>query len=250
MSYASFHTIWQRTILVAGYPEKLQPYSLHVGAGSRLDGMFMLTFFSYWLKQLTLIKGVLSPALRNYLLPHSSDVFERSYQPRHIRENLMSSLEPNLTTKSDTQVFRLLRQASLRCDKFAPINPSKSDIARWKETRTNLRALLESKDYDKSNKVSCIIRSLSRQYIDDQRHQYFTESNRQRALGQTTEDLILAPPKGRGVSIHTDWKKSRRWPSCRGGTTYHSVLRETERVQLCRLRSRDISPHYSRQNSR
>lgn len=47
MSYASFHSIWQRTVLVAGYPEKLRPYSLRVGAGSRLDGIIMLTFLPY-----------------------------------------------------------------------------------------------------------------------------------------------------------------------------------------------------------
>lgn len=113
-------------------------------------------------------------------------------------------------------MFRLLHQASLRCNKLAPTNPSKSDIAHWKETRTDLRALLESKDDDKSNKVSCIIRSLSRQYVDDQRHQYFTESNWQRALRQTTEDLILA---------------SREFDDERDGFINH-VARETAEQRL------------------
>lgn len=38
MSYSSFYELWNRVHVVAGYSEKVRPYSLRVGAGSRLDG--------------------------------------------------------------------------------------------------------------------------------------------------------------------------------------------------------------------
>lgn len=39
ISYAQFSALWLRTTLVAGYPERIRPYSMRVGAGNRLDGM-------------------------------------------------------------------------------------------------------------------------------------------------------------------------------------------------------------------
>lgn len=38
LEYHMFGTLWNRTTLVAGYPEYIRPYSLRVGAGNRLDG--------------------------------------------------------------------------------------------------------------------------------------------------------------------------------------------------------------------
>lgn len=39
-----FSDIWLRTTLVAGYPERIRPYSLRVGAGNRLDGIYSCSF--------------------------------------------------------------------------------------------------------------------------------------------------------------------------------------------------------------
>ncbi|KAI3400990.1 hypothetical protein diail_1198 [Diaporthe ilicicola] len=84
LTYNRFGELWRRTILVAGYPERIRPYSIRVGAGS-----------------------VFTHALRNYILSHTSVVFGRSYQARHIRENLMAALTPE--ADRDEELFQLLR---------------------------------------------------------------------------------------------------------------------------------------------
>lgn len=38
ISYNRFWSLWDRTTRVAGYQERLRPYALPVGAGSRLNG--------------------------------------------------------------------------------------------------------------------------------------------------------------------------------------------------------------------
>ncbi|KAM4061018.1 hypothetical protein HRG_012941 [Hirsutella rhossiliensis] len=60
ISYGTFLETWNRVYFVAGSRERKRPYSLRVGAGGRL-------------------KGSLTPALRNFILSNSTDVFERSY---------------------------------------------------------------------------------------------------------------------------------------------------------------------------
>lgn len=40
LGYSRFWGLWTRTVKVAGFPDGLRPYSMRVGAGSRLDGMF------------------------------------------------------------------------------------------------------------------------------------------------------------------------------------------------------------------
>lgn len=137
-------------------------------------------------------EGTLTPAVRNYVLSHSSDVFDSSYQPKHVKENLISALAPEVQADSDAALFQLLRQSSLRCDELAPINPSERDIVRWKNTRKDLNDLLETEGYSKHAKIRTIVKRLSNAYIEEQKQQYFEETNKRRAFGQAINDLI--PP--------------------------------------------------------
>lgn len=135
-------------------------------------------------------EGVLSPALRNYILSHTSRVYERSYQPKHVRENVQAIFDQGCQSDGQEEIFQLLRNSSLRCDELAPINASEQEIANWKETRKDLRDLLSSNDYNKHAKIRSIIRALSQSHVQNKRRQYFKQANERRSLGQTTSDLV------------------------------------------------------------
>ncbi|KAF3763129.1 hypothetical protein M406DRAFT_331693 [Cryphonectria parasitica EP155] len=165
IDYHTFGALWNRTTLVAGYPERTRPYSLRVGAANRLD-------------------GVLEPALRNYILSHSSGIFQRSYQARQLRQNLLPILSPEAS--ADDDLFALLRQSSLDCDSRAPIYVKRTDIDHWEHTRNDLRQCAEQGNWQRR---SVIIRSLSRLLIDERRRQYFQAAGDLRARGQAVDGL-------------------------------------------------------------
>lgn len=114
-------------------------------------------------------------------------MFERSYQPRHLKENLVSTLAPG--AEGDDEVFRALRNSSLRCDQLGPIDISPAEVARWKNSRSDLKAPLSSDDYGKSAQIRLLIQKLSRDRIEEQRSQYFEACNRRRLIGEDTDDL-------------------------------------------------------------
>ncbi|KAK7735967.1 hypothetical protein SLS63_003485 [Diaporthe eres] len=176
ISYRDFWEIWSRVLLVAGFPESLRPYAVRVGAGSRMN-------------------GALTPALRNYILSHSNTMFERSYQPRHMKEDLVSILAPEAKAEDADDLFQILRNSSLRCDQLAPFDVHPEDIENWKSTREDMRALLSSNDYRKSTQIRVLTQKLSRARVAEQRGQYFKETNRRRALGQDTGDLQTPRPR-------------------------------------------------------
>lgn len=139
--------------------------------------------------------GVLTPALRNYLLSHSSSMFERSYQPRHVRQDLLSTIAPEAHAEHTADLFQILRNSSLRCDAGAPITVSREKIDHWKQERKDMRAVLESNDYKKSAQLRVLVKKLSKAEITRQRQEYFKESNKRRVLGQATVDLHSVTPK-------------------------------------------------------
>ncbi|KAM3497173.1 hypothetical protein MY10362_009466 [Beauveria mimosiformis] len=69
ITYPAFLNMWNRVHFVAGTREKKRPYTMRVGTAGRLNGS-------------------LERALCNFILSHSTDVFERSYQPVQIAEKL------------------------------------------------------------------------------------------------------------------------------------------------------------------
>ncbi|KAI1742077.1 hypothetical protein F4680DRAFT_446151 [Xylaria scruposa] len=83
--------LFHRTLLVIGIRRSPRYYSLRVGCGARLD-------------------GVLSNALRNYVLSHTTDVFESSYQPNHVRTDLMNLAFGSEAGGSDDLLFAMLEE--------------------------------------------------------------------------------------------------------------------------------------------
>lgn len=128
--------------------------------------------------------GVLSSALRNYIVGHSSGTYVYSYQARHIKQNLMPILDE--TAADDTELFQLLRNSSIDWDSQAPIYVTPSDIEKWEQTRDDLRICRE-----KGDKVrhATIIRKLSQLLVEQRRQEYFQESNKLRISGKSAANL-------------------------------------------------------------
>lgn len=84
----------------------------------------------------------------------------------------------------------MLRRSPLRCDEYAPTDPSSQDIASWNK-REDVLALRRSGDYYKNTKIRSIFHTLGRLQTKEARQQFFEEANRRRALGQPIDDVIL-----------------------------------------------------------
>ncbi|KAL1850467.1 hypothetical protein Daus18300_012881 [Diaporthe australafricana] len=175
--------ICNRVVLCSGVRQSMRPYSLRVGAGGRLD-------------------GALTPALRNYVLSNSSVVFQKSYQPQHLGEDLARIAFSDQTAfQGQDELFTLLKNSTLTQDHNAPVEVSLEDTKAW-ETRkdiTEARSQLKTETDPKirnniSHKISRIIHSLEKLRILELREQYFGEVDRRRGLGLPTDDLHLPPP--------------------------------------------------------
>lgn len=129
-------------------------------------------------------------------------MYERSYQARHIRENLLPSLAPETARESDSALFGLLRRSSLRCDELAPTEASAEDIARWHE-RQDVQALHRSNDPKKLEKIRSILLSLDRLQTLENRAQFFKEANTRRALGESTEHMAQPGSSAMGGHLAT-----------------------------------------------
>lgn len=81
---------------------------------------------------------MLSPSMRNHVLPCTSGILQKSYQPRQIREDLMAAFAPN-EANGDQELFNFSRQSSLYCNNKAPIYVERSDIEHWDDTREEIR---------------------------------------------------------------------------------------------------------------
>lgn len=136
------------------------------------------------------VKGVLSQPLRNYILSQGSSVFEHSYQPRLIRENLMPILDHS--AEDDTELYNLLRNSSIDCDAQAPIYVTKSDIDEWERTRDDLRICREQGD---KVRRATIIRKLSALLVEERRQKFFLDANDLRMSGTSAMDLVKPQEK-------------------------------------------------------
>ncbi|KAI0190543.1 hypothetical protein F4808DRAFT_465646 [Astrocystis sublimbata] len=101
ISYKTLNELWHLVLLVSGAREDARLYSLRVGTGSNLD-------------------GVLSDALRNYVLSHTTHVFESSYQSFRVRADLMQ-LAFKTNAGDHGQLFTRLCDVSLGRDTNAPV---------------------------------------------------------------------------------------------------------------------------------
>ncbi|EHA56174.1 hypothetical protein MGG_02036 [Pyricularia oryzae 70-15] len=187
--YDVLHTqreLWNRVLEVAGFRDLLRIYAIRVGAGNRLD-------------------GALSSAVRNYMLSHSTTVYETSYQPRNVGHDL-TEIAFGDRAGSNKELFDLMRDSSLGRDADAPIYITKAELESF-EKRSDMRALraqyaklkkdesLEAKK--EANRIQSrlgkLVNELTALTLSVKRRDYFRFVDTRRASGRATDDLHVAP---------------------------------------------------------
>ncbi|KAL7905985.1 hypothetical protein GGI35DRAFT_126509 [Trichoderma velutinum] len=193
IAYNTYHKLWTRTCFVAGLrdEDKMRPYAMRVGTGNRLDGS-------------------LTPAVRNYILDHSTDIHEKSYLPIHIKHDIQAIAFPGLTGENSV-LISLQSSALLRRDQNAPVYITQDDLDKWENRRdiTSLRkqykeiktvADRENVDRQKAkeasdirslikSRIKYILDCLEKLRLQEMRQEYFQEADKLRALGLSTGHL-------------------------------------------------------------
>ncbi|KAI1322660.1 hypothetical protein F5Y16DRAFT_30440 [Xylariaceae sp. FL0255] len=169
---------WNRTLLVAGCRDHIKPYSMRVGTAGRLN-------------------GVLEPSLRNYVLSHSSGMFQHSYQPRHLAQDLAGIAFGKLGGGAgNARLYEVLRNSSLTRDDRAPLYATSEDLAEFNQRRDiqGLRKQLDETVDPKardliSHKIRDKISSCSRLKVAERREAYFVAADLRRAQDLSADDL-------------------------------------------------------------
>ncbi|KAI0133446.1 hypothetical protein BJ170DRAFT_606345 [Xylariales sp. AK1849] len=192
IAYFKYKELWDRTLLVAGYRQQERPYSMRVGAGGRLD-------------------GALEPAVRGYVLSNSDAVFQHSYQPQHVRQDLQRIAFGEKLTGRNEGLFELLQRSSLQRDEHAPIYPTQAQLDELEKRRDlqELRAEYVKVTADKpgasddpsseteakriAGRIQWIRETLSQLLVQKRRAEYFANADRQRALGQQVAEHVRDP---------------------------------------------------------
>ncbi|KAI1340623.1 hypothetical protein F5Y15DRAFT_45409 [Xylariaceae sp. FL0016] len=180
INYASYLDLWHRTLLVAGLRDDEQrPYSLRVGAGGRMSGS-------------------LEEPVRNYVMGNTKDVFLLSYQPRHVREDLLQTAFGVGRTGNNSALFDSLRGSFRQRDPNAPIYPRKSDMDALEDRQDvrDLRAAYSdavargsSKDPEAKKiaaRLHYVRHILADSLLKQLRKEYFEDVDRRRAMGELT----------------------------------------------------------------
>ncbi|KAM3472693.1 hypothetical protein MY5147_005158 [Beauveria neobassiana] len=179
-SYRSFWKVWNRTLYVAGLrnDDNIRPYALRVGAGGRLDGS-------------------LTRALSNYIMSHTTEVFERSYQARHLTANLMRIAFDSRAGDND-RMIRSLSSAFSRRDPDAPIYVSTDELAAFEE-RKDIQTLrqLHKETFKKEphkataikNQIRYLLDCLEKLKLQEIRRKYFDTVDNLRGRHESTEHL-------------------------------------------------------------
>ncbi|KAF5969555.1 domain-containing protein [Fusarium coicis] len=156
-SYHQFRDIWNRTMCVMGMPENPRIYGLRVGAAGRLNGQ-------------------LTPALRNYILSHSSEVFERSYHPVQLSEDIMGVSYKELAA-GNKDLLGAMQGVCYKRDKNAPIYIKKEDLDGFYERKDIIRLRELQKDENLKKKatgrIQYIINYLEDRLLEQKRLEYF-----------------------------------------------------------------------------
>ncbi|KAI1093468.1 hypothetical protein F5B19DRAFT_482691 [Rostrohypoxylon terebratum] len=177
MTYKYFNEVWHRTLLVAGFRNHSRLYSLRVGAGARFD-------------------GVLSSALRNHILSHTTSVFESSYQSHHVRADLMSLAFGNQTGR-DELLFSTLRDMSMSRDANAPVNITVEECRKFEQRkdiktfRHQITTASNSKERSRlRSKINYLLKTLSQLQLYKNRAEYFKRVDYLRAQGMPTDEVF------------------------------------------------------------
>ena len=143
------------------------------------------------------VTGALSGPLRNYVLSNTTQVYERSYQPRHVRENLANVAFRKLV-KKDEELFGVLQDASLSRDANAPLCVSQKDLDNFNNRRDirNLRAqyanmvAAASSNAPEAKRIAARIKWVLDWLCDlrvaELRKAYFEDVDKLRSLGRST----------------------------------------------------------------
>lgn len=139
----------------------------------------------------------------NFILSHSTDVFERSYQPVQLAEKL-AEIAYGEKAKQDEHLWSAVTNASnafLQRDPNAPLYITQEELDNF-ETRNDLTDLREQLKVAKQQggascreakailgRISYVVNSLETLVIQEKRRHYFAEVDRLRALGQSTTHL-------------------------------------------------------------
>jgi hypothetical protein len=146
---------------------------------------------------------VLSDALRNYIISHTSGVFESSYQTRYIREDL-TKLAFKYIARGNDAIFRLLRNTSLSRDPGAPTDPTEKDLLKFEQRRdvSSLRAEIKvEKSAGRGDRKSLnprviklcnLVDTLLSLRVKKKRKQYFKKVDRLRSSSLPTEEYIAS----------------------------------------------------------
>ncbi|KAI1439373.1 hypothetical protein F5Y02DRAFT_426290 [Annulohypoxylon stygium] len=157
--------------------DKQRPYSLRVGAGSRLSSS-------------------LGEPVRNYVLGNTRDVFLESYQARHVAHDLVQIAFGQSLPESNDALFNSLRRSFLQRDPDAPLYPTEADLRAFKERQDirDLRAQYQqvatekSADHPDAKKIAAKIRyirhTLSKELLEKRRTEWFRDSDKLRASGK------------------------------------------------------------------
>ncbi|EFY96531.2 hypothetical protein MAA_08028 [Metarhizium robertsii ARSEF 23] len=181
MNYRRFLDLWNEVRMVLGSRSGLRPYSVRVGAVGRLD-------------------GCLQPALRNFIVSHSTEVFERSYQQVRIRANL-ANIAFGDKARHDAALWEAISNSFHNRDPNAPTRLSKKELDQFEsrkditELRKELRHITaqEGSSSQEAKKVSSRIRyildCLEKLQVQQKRRKYFEEADKLRAMNQSTTHL-------------------------------------------------------------
>lgn len=174
ISYQQRASLWNRCVLVSGARESPRFYSLRVGSVARMD-------------------GVLSNALRNYVLSHTTSVFESSYQAQHVRADLMSLAFGDDGGRQE-ELFSMLRNTSTAWDDRAPVEitteeehsfESRFDVTQIRQALSHAAESTERKRLQ--SKLTSVLSTLRRLKLEEKRREYFERVDYLRSSGTAPE---------------------------------------------------------------
>ncbi|KAK3332649.1 hypothetical protein B0T19DRAFT_398396 [Cercophora scortea] len=232
-SFSSFEELLQRPNI-----ERTNYLELAWKPKMRTQSIIPLAYHRYrelW-NRTVLVSGPLEPAVRNRVLSHTTAVFETSYQPQHLRENLQKLAFQDEGVLENRELFQMLGRALLMRDEHAPIYVFEVDLHSF-ELRKDIQELTakykaataEHGANDKISKRICAERfylreTLSSLALEQRRNEYFAEADRRRALGIPTDDLRTSHHKSHKRKYYLGDLQAAKCIRCSSLRTYSSLL--------------------------
>ncbi|KAH8909470.1 hypothetical protein BR93DRAFT_392943 [Coniochaeta sp. PMI_546] len=181
LTYNRFWELWNLVLMVAGMRDAIRPYSLRVGAGGRYHSL-------------------LSSAVGNYVLSHTGDVFQKSYQPRLVRDDLVT-VAFGLPGGQNADLFAMLGRSTLQRDERAPLYPTLEDIQEFEQHEgvQTLRQELATERENERNatkmnrlnaQLQTLLKQLSKLRVQERRAAYFDAVDNRRIQGLSTVDMV------------------------------------------------------------